>query len=95
VLKWGDSYDGHGEMYYDYNHGPSYKHHEPSYHGKADDNPVVYKPEPIAYKPEPYKPEPTYNWLTTNVWRFAQISGRMSQIHFKWFDSTRTLSVLT
>jgi hypothetical protein len=31
VLKWGDSYDGHGEMYYDYNHGPSYKHHDSSH----------------------------------------------------------------
>ena len=36
-LKWGDSYDGHGEMYYDYNHAP--KHAEP-YHA----------PKP-AYKP--------------------------------------------
>lgn len=62
LLKWGDSYDGHGEMYYDYNHGPSYKHHD-SYHepvyGKADEGkPIVYKPEP--YKSEPYKPEPSY-----------------------------------
>jgi len=24
-LKWGDSYDGHGEMYYDYNHAPKYQ----------------------------------------------------------------------
>jgi len=66
VLKWGDSYDGHGEMYYDYNHGPSYKHHD-SYHEpvyKADDKPVVYKPEPS------YKPEPTYNWLAPTVIRF-------------------------
>jgi len=58
LLKWGDSYDGHGEMYYDYNHGPSYKHHD-SYHepvyGKADAKPIVYKPEPS------YKPEPTYS----------------------------------
>ena len=45
-------------MYYDYNHGPSYKHHD-SYHepvyGKADDKPIVYNPEPS------YKPEPTYS----------------------------------
>jgi hypothetical protein len=36
-LKWGDSYDGHGEMYYDYNHGP--KHHD------------EYKPVKPVYKP--------------------------------------------
>merc|ERR1712212_1062700 len=32
-LKWHDSYDGHGEHYYDYNHGGGYKepHHEPAY----------------------------------------------------------------
>merc|ERR1711874_904093 len=37
-LKWGDSYDGHGEMYYDYNHAP--KHAAEPYHA----------PKP-AYKP--------------------------------------------
>merc|ERR1712158_17947 len=32
-LKWHDSYDGHGEHYFDYNHGGGYKepHHEPAY----------------------------------------------------------------
>jgi len=58
LLKWGDSYDGHGEMYYDYNHGPSYKHHdtyhEPAY-GKSADEPIGYQPELV------YKPTPTYN----------------------------------
>ena len=78
-------------MYYDYNHGPSYKHHD-SYHEpvyKADDKPIVYKPEPA------YKPEPTYNWSITNVWRFSQTSGRNDQSHVKSFDSTRILPVLT
>ena len=37
-MKWGDSYDGHGEMYYDYNHAP--KHAAEPYHA----------PKP-AYKP--------------------------------------------
>jgi hypothetical protein len=33
-LKWSDAYGGHGEHYYDINHGDSYKepaHHEPAY----------------------------------------------------------------
>merc|ERR1712142_1055891 len=37
-LKWHDAYDGHGEMYYDYNHAPKYKEHhgyEHHGHGKA------------------------------------------------------------
>jgi len=59
LLKWGDSYDGHGEMYYDYNHGPSYKqqdtYHEPVY-GKSAVKHTGYQPEPV------YKPTPTYNW---------------------------------
>lgn len=41
-LKWGDSYDGHGEMYYDYNHAPKY-HEEPKYPAKP-----VYKPAPYV-----------------------------------------------
>jgi hypothetical protein len=42
-LKWGDSYDGHGEMYYDYNHAPKYKEEH-------------YKPAKPVYKPAPYSP---------------------------------------
>merc|ERR1719234_2903143 len=32
-LKWHDGYGGHGEHYFDYNHGGGYKepHHEPAY----------------------------------------------------------------
>merc|ERR1712223_2298387 len=30
-LKWSDEYDGHGEMYYDYNHAPKGGYKEPSY----------------------------------------------------------------
>merc|ERR1711879_356246 len=26
-LKWHDAHDGHGEMYYDYNHAPKYEEH--------------------------------------------------------------------
>ena len=44
-LKWHDSHDGHGEMYYDYNHAP--KHHE-EYHEPHHE--PVYKAQP-AYKP--------------------------------------------
>jgi len=41
-LKWHDAHDGHGEMYYDYNHAPKYEeHHEPVYHEPAK---PVYKP---------------------------------------------------
>merc|ERR1712109_272352 len=32
-LKWHDAYDGHGEMYYDYNHAPKYhEEHHDTYH---------------------------------------------------------------
>jgi len=30
-LKWADAYGGHGEHYYDYNHGASYKEPAPAY----------------------------------------------------------------
>ncbi len=49
-MKWGDTHDGYGEHFYDYNHVPKHQdYHEPSYKHEP-----VYKPEP--YKPEPYKP---------------------------------------
>jgi len=49
-LKWHDSYGGHGEHYYDYNHGNTYKEPEPH-----------YAPEP-AYSPPVYSPpKPSYN----------------------------------
>lgn len=41
-MKWGDSYDGHGEMYYDYNHAPK--------HAEAYKEPHYAPPKP-AYKP--------------------------------------------
>ena len=37
-MKWHDEYDGHGEHYFDYNHGNAYK------------EPAGYKPAP-AYGP--------------------------------------------
>merc|ERR1711973_899079 len=43
-LKWHDAYDGHGEMYYDYNHAPKY-HEEPHHGYKAPPKPV-YKGVP-------------------------------------------------
>merc|ERR1711953_15479 len=43
-VRWGDSYDGYGEHYWEYNHGPSdYK--EPAYKPEA----VAYAPAPPAY----------------------------------------------
>merc|ERR1712088_256043 len=43
-LKWHDGYDGHGEHYFDYNHGGGYKepHHEPA-----------YAPPGLHWEPEP------------------------------------------
>merc|ERR1719150_2048203 len=38
-LKWHDGYDGHGEHYFDYNHGSAYKEAAP------------YAPAPPAYAP--------------------------------------------
>ena len=43
-LKWGDGYEGQGEQFYDYNHGPG-KYEEPA-----------YAPPPPAYAP----PVPSY-----------------------------------
>merc|ERR1712170_15362 len=43
-LKWHDAYDGHGEHYFDYNHGAAYK------------EPAPYAPAPPAYSP----PVPAY-----------------------------------
>ena len=41
-VRWGDSYDGYGESYWEYNHGPSYK------------DPAPYKePEPYVPVPKP------------------------------------------
>merc|ERR1712133_281600 len=52
-LKWHDSYDGHGEHYYDINHvGP--KEHAPAYHapkptyGAGSENVASYVPAPAA-----------------------------------------------
>jgi hypothetical protein len=39
-VRWGDSYDGYGEHYWEYNHGPS----------KYDE------PEPYKEAPKPYSP---------------------------------------
>ncbi|XP_045620269.1 uncharacterized protein [Procambarus clarkii] len=50
-VKWSDTYDGYGEHYWEYNHGPKYPEHD------------VYKgPEPAYGPPEPvYGPvEPAY-----------------------------------
>merc|ERR1712073_214216 len=54
-LKWHDAYGGHGEHYFDYNHGGGYKepHHEPVYHEPAP----AYSPPAPSYSP----PKPSYN----------------------------------
>merc|ERR1719483_1343366 len=45
-LKWHDAYDGHGEHYFDYNHGNTYKEPAPA-----------YAPEPPVYSAPPsYQP---------------------------------------
>ena len=41
-VRWGDSYDGYGEHYWEYNHGPSY------------DEPAPYKEPPKPYSPPAY-----------------------------------------
>merc|ERR1719516_170431 len=50
-LKWHDAYGGHGEHYFDYNHGPG---KEPSY---APAKPA-YSPPIQTYKPS--EPKPVY-----------------------------------
>merc|ERR1719309_1350901 len=56
-LKWHDSYDGHGEHYFDYNHGPApgYKEPAPSYQPAAP----AYQPAAPAYQAGS-EPEGTY-----------------------------------
>merc|ERR1711862_62768 len=44
-VRWGDSYDGYGEHYWEYNHGPSEYKAEPSY--KPVETPYV--PAPPSY----------------------------------------------
>merc|ERR1712018_208418 len=41
-VRWGDSYDGYGEHYWEYNRGPSY------------DEPAPYKEPPKPYSPPAY-----------------------------------------
>merc|ERR1712080_46762 len=53
-LKWHDSYDGHGEHYFDYNHGPSYKE-APAYAAPA---PAYHEPAPACQAGS--EPEGTY-----------------------------------
>lgn len=59
-LKWGDAYDGHGEMYYDYNHGPSYDHHDGGgYKHEAKLEPAPYHSVAVpVYKGGPPPPAP-------------------------------------
>merc|ERR1712002_1415538 len=60
-LKWHDAYGGHGEHYYDYNHGDSYGK-EPAYHEPA---PAYHEPEPPTYhagsEPVPAYTQPARN----------------------------------
>ena len=56
-VKWGDAGAGHGEMHFDYNHGPSYKH-EKVYH-KPDKGYINVKRTNIKRKPV-LTPQATY-----------------------------------
>merc|ERR1712038_1069888 len=49
-LKWHDGYSGHGEHYFDYNHGSAYKepHHAPAYGPPG----LHSEPEPSVVEPE-------------------------------------------
>ncbi|XP_023330593.1 uncharacterized protein LOC111702991 [Eurytemora carolleeae] len=52
-LKWSDAYGGHGEHYFDYNHGDSYKEPAPAYQpapAYASEPEPVYEPAPTLYK---------------------------------------------
>ena len=39
-MRWGDSYSGYGEQYYEYNHGDQYQ--ETSQHEHIKDDPITY-----------------------------------------------------
>ena len=54
-LKWNDAYAGHGEHYYDYNHGnsykapaPAYSPPKPAYAGSETDERIVEAPNSFA-----------------------------------------------
>ncbi|KAA0198867.1 hypothetical protein HAZT_HAZT001693 [Hyalella azteca] len=52
-VKWSDAHDGHGEHYFEYNHGPKY----PDYDHKSSSPHAAYEPvvhEPVYHKPDPY-----------------------------------------
>merc|ERR1719445_959367 len=57
-LKWHDAYGGHGEHYFDYNHGPG-KYEEPVAYQPAP-APVSYEPAAPSYSP----PQPSYNSIS-------------------------------
>merc|ERR1712051_362145 len=52
-LKWHDGYSGHGEHYFDYNHGNAYKepHHAPAYGPPG----LHSEPEPAIVDPAEYR----------------------------------------
>ena len=50
-VRWGDKKGGYGEHYWEYNHGPSYKHHD----GYGKDHGHGYGKEAKS-EPEPYIP---------------------------------------
>merc|ERR1719281_2196308 len=52
-LKWHDGYGGHGEHYFDYNHGNAYKepHHAPAYGPPG----LHSEPEPAIVDPAEYR----------------------------------------
>merc|ERR1711994_545927 len=52
-LKWHDGYSGHGEHYFDYNHGNAYKepHHAPAYGPPG----LHSEPEPSVVDPAEYR----------------------------------------
>ncbi|KAL7646907.1 UNVERIFIED_CONTAM: hypothetical protein RMT77_002164 [Armadillidium vulgare] len=62
-VKWGDTHDGHGEHYWEYNHAPKGGYHEPI---KGDG----YGHEPVGYGHEPvvgYEHEQPLGYHSENI----------------------------
>ena len=52
-LKWHDSHDGHGEMYYDYNHVPKYHYEDDHHYGKDESDGYSVVKEDTQYQQIP------------------------------------------
>ena len=70
-MKWGDSDVGHGEMLFDYNHGPSYKdekaYHKPDKGYKSGKYKTKHNSNQMHHRAEEVKQSYLYNFQHTMI----------------------------